>query len=118
MVTFSVFVGRCGDYGLASMGGKPVQCVQHQRFRQGYAKVVAEQGYQQVSARPWQESESCWETAGPEQAAAASQRNTSRAACPRCILFFVLGQDRSRGVNIGAWRVVNVKLMSGVPGIL
>ena len=111
-------LGRCGDYCPASMGGNPVRSVQLQRFRQCYAKFAAEQGYEQASALPWQEGE----VTGVPQCLSKrllQARGIQAVLLARdAFLFSVLWQSKSRGVNAGAWRVENVKLMSGAPGIL
>jgi hypothetical protein len=76
--------GRCGDYCPASMGGDPVQSVQLQRFRQGYAKFVASKA---TSKCPHAHGRNVklLGYCSTEQAAAASQRHPGSAASPGCI---------------------------------
>ena len=111
-------LGRNGDYCSASMSGNPVRSVQLQRFRQGYAKFAAEQGYQQVSARPWQEHEVVGVLHHISRQLQQARGIQAVLLARDAFLFSVLWQSKSRGVNAGAWRVENVKLMSGAPGIL
>ena len=95
-----------------------MRSVQLQRFKQGYAKFVAEQGYQQVSARPWQESEVVGVLQHLSRQLLQARGIQAVLKGRDAFLFFVLWQSKSRGVNAGAWRVENVKLMSRAPGIL
>ena len=49
-----------GVLGLAAIGicaDNPVRSIIIQQFKKGYKNFAAEQGYKQVSARPWLESE-------------------------------------------------------------
>ena len=100
------------------VGGNPVRSVQLLRFRQGNAKFVAEQGYQQVSARLWQESEVVEVMQHPSRQLLQAKGIQAVMLARDAFLFFVLWQSKSRGVNARAWRVENVKLMSRAPGIL
>ena len=111
-------LGRCGEYCPASMGGNPVRSVQLQRFRQGYAKFAVEQGYQQTSARPWQECEVVGVLQHISRQLLQARGIQAVLLARDAFLFSVLWQSKSRGVNAGAWRVENVKLTSGAPGIL
>ena len=111
-------LGRSGDYCPANMLGNPVRSVQLQRFRQGYAKFAAEQGYQQVSALPWQEGEVIGVLQHLSKQLLQAKGIQAVLLARDAFLFSVLWQSKSRGVNAGAWRVENVKLMSGAPGIL
>lgn len=103
-----------GLLGLAAMiyicAGNPMRSIIIQQFKKGYKNFAAEQGYKQVYAHPWLESEVLTVLQYMEHQLKLRSGMSAALLARDGFLLAVLWQIKSRGCNSGAWRLENIKL--------
>ncbi len=97
----------------AVCAGNPMRSIVLQQFKKGYKNYAVEQGYKQMSARPWLESEVINVLQHLEHQLKQSSGMIAALLARDGFVMAVLWQTKSRGCTSGAWRLENIKLPTG-----
>jgi hypothetical protein len=100
---------------LSPHAGNPMRSSIVATLRKGYSKNATEMGYKQMSAQPWTKQEVIAVVEHLERKIVKTSGMPKLLWMRDALLFALLWQTKSRGINAGSWRLENLRLPTGMP---
>ncbi len=93
--------------------GNPLRSTTVATLKKGYSKVAGENGYKQLSAKPWTKQEVTDVLVHLRRKAEKASGMARLLYLRDALIFVLLWQTKSRGNNAGMWRLENLRLPTG-----